>query len=130
VKEEIYSDGMEVEIEGILCMNKKKQEARGKDIKKNVRNDVGGVKVHVCRLMMEEWLMNHVQEKSFLENRRIQRLVTHVFRWMATLLYGLQLIFMVAGTRWKLENIENDEDQRSWKTRKEDQGRGREKGPI
>jgi len=26
-------------------------------------DDVGGIKVHVCRHATEEWLMNHVQEK-------------------------------------------------------------------
>jgi hypothetical protein len=25
--------------------------------------DAGGIKVKVCRLMMEEWLMNHVRER-------------------------------------------------------------------
>jgi len=25
--------------------------------------DVARIKVHVCRLMMEEWLMNHVRER-------------------------------------------------------------------
>jgi hypothetical protein len=28
--------------------------------------------------------------KNFLENWWIQRLMTHVFRWMVTFLYGLQ----------------------------------------
>jgi hypothetical protein len=38
--------------------------------------------------------------KSFLENRRIHGLATHVLWWMATLLYGLQqTLFMFLGTR-------------------------------
>jgi len=37
--------------------------------------------------------------KSFLVNQRIQRLVTHVFQWMVTFLYGLQQMFMFAGER-------------------------------
>lgn len=51
--------------------------------------------------------------RSFLENRRMQRLATHAFRWMATLLYGLQQCF--ASTRRR--KIEDEEDQIFQKTK-------------
>jgi hypothetical protein len=51
-----------------------------------IDDDAGGVKMFVTKRIVVEPCMR----KSFLENRWIQRLVTHVFRWMVTFLYGLQ----------------------------------------
>jgi hypothetical protein len=65
-------------------------------------DDAGGVKgigmkTHDGRMVDEP-----CTRKSFLENRWIQWLVTHVFWWMDTLLYGLQQCLCFAGTRRRL----------------------------